>query len=324
MKRVFVRSYALMCLLLLGAISVVPSAADEGGNTRTPLMRAALVGDLEVVRKLVAAGADVNATDNGITALFYAAGATPIPGQLHGSTTVLKWLLEHGADPNAKSRGNGYTALMAAADNAHTDRVALLLSRGALIDSKTDDGQTALSVAACRADIDTVALLLEHGARVNGYADRLDGQTPLLCAMSAMPRVSPAILAVPNADALHTAARWYNAKKVVDRLLQAGADANVADRNGNTPLSLAVSENNLDLTRRLLDAGADPNAAIVALGGGTVLSDAARNCHRGIAALLLDRKVNPNATDKQGRTPTQHAQDAGCTRVVRLLQDHLR
>lgn len=93
----------------------LPNAADE-----TPLMIAALKGHTEWVRRLVERGAQVNRP--GWAPLHYA--ATGAPPALAG------WLLDHGAQIDARSP-NGSTPLMLAARYGSEDCVLLLLRRGA-------------------------------------------------------------------------------------------------------------------------------------------------------------------------------------------------
>ena len=96
---------------------------DKYGNT--PLYLAAVQGETEIVRILLAAGADPNkesfAEDQG--APLCAAAAW-------GHTDIVRLLLEGGADPNLVERGP-MTALIWARQNKHTDTEQALLSAGA-------------------------------------------------------------------------------------------------------------------------------------------------------------------------------------------------
>jgi len=58
-----------------------------------------------------------------------------------------KAMIEHGADVNAKDN-YGYTVLILAARNGHTEIVELLIERGADIEAMNNDGNTALIQAA--------------------------------------------------------------------------------------------------------------------------------------------------------------------------------
>jgi ankyrin repeat protein len=83
-----------------------------------------LKGHTEVVRALLAAGADVNAAESGdkVNSLMAAAA--------HGDLETVRALIEGKADLNAKT-SNGNTALMLATAAGHQDVVQLLKSAGA-------------------------------------------------------------------------------------------------------------------------------------------------------------------------------------------------
>ncbi len=120
----------------------------------TPLMVAALNGHQEIVRKLRARGADVNAP--GWTALIFAATG--------GHDEIVRYLLAEGADVNAASP-NGTTALMMAAREARTSTVDLLLARGANANQRNENGMTALAFAKRNNDDPMAERLRRAGAR---------------------------------------------------------------------------------------------------------------------------------------------------------------
>ena len=88
---------------------------------QTPFMRAALSGDIQVMRLLLENGADPNlATTQGTTALMAAAGINWIPGQTYSHSEAdyieaVKLCLARGADVNA-SNSLGFTAMHGAAN----------------------------------------------------------------------------------------------------------------------------------------------------------------------------------------------------------------
>ena len=84
------------------------------------LFQAVIDGNLDEVKRLIKAGADVNAknTIRGDTALMIAAE--------NGHTEVAAALIKAGADFNAKNT-NGWTALLIAAKNGHTEVAAALI-----------------------------------------------------------------------------------------------------------------------------------------------------------------------------------------------------
>jgi ankyrin repeat protein len=83
------------------------------------------------------------------------------------------------------------------------------------------------------------------------------------------------------------------------RLIDAGADPNAQDDNGWTPLHIAAQESSLDAVRLLLDAGANPN--VRNSGGQTPLSPAFHfSCDIRIMDALLDAGADPFAKNKNG------------------------
>jgi truncated hemoglobin YjbI len=109
---------------------------------------------------------------------------------------------------------------------------------------------------------------------------------------------------------------------VVSALLRAGADANVRDSGGHSPLYSVANECGSaagpDVVRALVEAGADVNAA----GGvtrATPLHMAARRGHAEIARTLLDCGAAMEARDSKGDTPLQRAVNCRRAGVVRLL-----
>lgn len=123
---------ALDNLLALPNLDVnATNASDE-----TPLMLAALLGQLDAVKKLFARGAQVNKP--GWTPLHYACSG-PDDG-------VIAWLLAHGAEINARSP-NGSTPLMMAARYGALDAPGVLLAGGADVQLRNEQGLQAVDFA---------------------------------------------------------------------------------------------------------------------------------------------------------------------------------
>jgi ankyrin repeat protein len=119
----------------------------------TPILLAAEVNNLDVIKALVEAGADPNIpTESGTTALMMASGAgTDVqrarePEERAVVVQTARYLVEHGADVN-KAGQFGWTALHAAAYQGMNDEIEYLVSKGANIDQKDEFGQTALSIS---------------------------------------------------------------------------------------------------------------------------------------------------------------------------------
>jgi ankyrin repeat protein len=123
----------------------------------TPLYRATEAGDMELIRALLARGANPNINDMGYTPFLVAAGVAPGGGGGGGApnTTLLDLMIQHGADVNAQVTGTrtysmrisyqtpadkeGTSALHGAVQTGRTELVRYLLEKGAnpaLVDGK--------------------------------------------------------------------------------------------------------------------------------------------------------------------------------------------
>ncbi|MDH3457878.1 MAG: SDR family NAD(P)-dependent oxidoreductase [Gemmatimonadota bacterium] len=113
-----------------------PAGEGEAG-----LHEAIMQGDLQAVRALIEAGADVNAREG-------MGGSSPlITAATFGETQAVSTLIEAGAAINQQNN-EGSTALLAAAFMAHADIVELLLAAGADKSIRNAGGVTALDVVA--------------------------------------------------------------------------------------------------------------------------------------------------------------------------------
>ncbi len=77
---------------------------------------------------------------------------------------------------------------------------------------------------------------------------------------------------------------------VVARLIDAGADVNARTRDNITPLVFAAAGGHFPIVQLLIDAGADVNAETIL---GTPLDGAERNKHRDVADLLRKHGARP-------------------------------
>jgi ankyrin repeat protein len=114
-----------------------PNQKDPGGNTA--LLAASFNGHVEIMRRLIDAGADVN--------LPGAGGATPLIAACGPYPEAVRLLLEAGADANVADTNEQFTALMYAATDGLSPIVDILLKNGADPSIKDVDGDTAADFA---------------------------------------------------------------------------------------------------------------------------------------------------------------------------------
>src|SRR5580700_5694058 len=309
------------------------SAANRAGAT--PMQLAALNGNAAMVEKLIKAGADSNVplTQYGDTPLMMASRT--------GKTDAITVLLDGGARVNTKETWGGTTALMWAVAERHGAAVKTLIDHGADVNARShfvpaangrgfegrtpvapQPGQAAeefasgwftpLMFAAREGDVESARLLVAAGADVNAPAS--DGKDALG-------------LAIFNGN-----------YELAEFLIDNKARVNKADTQGFTPLFWAVDRRNMEtapnfpwmvtadplpLIKKLLEAGADPNALInntprARMRAGsprivfaTALMRAAFSGDLELVKLLLAKGADPAAVSKDNETVLEAAAALG-------------
>ena len=118
--------------------------------------------------------------------------------------------------------------------------------------------------------------------------------------------------------ALHWAA-WHDETRIARLLLQAGADADAANRYGVRPLAIACQNGNAELVKLLLKSGADPDAQLH--GGETALMTAARTGSLAAVQSLIAAGADVHAKEQRGQTALMWAAAEGNADVVAALID---
>lgn len=156
-----------------------------------------------------------------------------------------------------------------------------------LIDTSTSDGWTPLHLAARQGHATVVDLLLRYGANANALAGNSLASTPLLGAITGKPG---------EVDA-------EQQREIVVLLLAHGADVNLPNTAGSTPLHKAAIAGASDIVQLLLACGA--NVAARNSGRQTPLDHAQYRGHQEVAALLAQASATSDVTADIRCSPEQ-------------------
>ena len=202
--------------------AVLNGSADIEGQMSlfTALRAASHQGSLDIVQLLLQHGADVNVINQyGETALCTATLQNQVP--------VVRALLQHEHEPQLLNR-----ALASASFEGHADIARLLLQHGAHVGWPDLQGRTPLQTAVQLGHAETTRVLLEYGADANAR-NSSSGRT-----------------------LLHKVACTTTTNvRILQALLEYGADQRIRGRDGKTALELACENDRLSAIYVLLQSG---------------------------------------------------------------------
>jgi ankyrin repeat protein len=279
----------------LAVAALLRAGADREAVTElegpTVLMLAAEAGNLDVVRALVEGGANVDAEadegdlyrflDEDELDVFQSGVSALLYADLKGHRAVYDYLYPL-TDPDLQRE---------------VERASEALRR--YRESAQGDPPRALLKAARNGSADEVRALLDAGVDPNALDVRRN--SALWEAVAFRPQGGDGVLAV------------------VDLLLAAGADPNIRNALGDTPLSIAAVRPAPDLLRVLIEAGADPSVA--GFQGMTPLIGAAESGLAENVSVLVAAGAALRARDARGGTAYGYARWCKHQAVVDLLGD---
>jgi ankyrin repeat protein len=250
---------------------------DKGDET--PLIIACKKNNKDIARVLLENGAENRSNIHNDIPLHFACK--------QGNIELVRMLIQKGAyfDHINHKNNNGKTPLYFCYYNP--DMVQLLLANGADINMKDNDGKTILHICCRSLRLENVKFILDMGSNVNTMARR--GITPLyeICSLNHKPAV------------------WKKeVTRIAELLLNRGAYVDGLACDNTTPLSLAASNDNIELVRLLINNGANINMANKH--GTTPLHKACKSNNIEITELLLKHRANPDVKTKTGKVPLDY------------------
>lgn len=230
-----------------GSVKVVDELINKGADIsiasqdelRTALHLSAIYGHYDIVIKLLHLGAKHNSQDKyGSTPLYLASK--------FGHINIVKELINYDADINIATFTDLMSPLHIAADCGHTEIVKILLLHGADINFIGNHNITALYLAIKNSHIEVINELINNGADVNVIVDRTYDER----------KCTPLLMAVME-----------NQIEVVRLLLNHGANVNIANKEGSTPILIALENGYMQIANALFLYGStmEPNLSSFAL-----------------------------------------------------------
>lgn len=179
------------------------------------------------------------------------------------------------------------TPLMAASLYLFEEIVELLIGYGCDVNIKDRKNETALFylIDLCWNDVDTAAEILKTLAKNGAYIDLLDSKGE-------------------SAFGILTQKEKYGSNRLISEMISLGADVNIRDKYGQTPLIVASEyTKNIDVVRVLIESGAEIDARDNK--GRTALMYSVSYCHFDIVKLLLDVGADIYIRDSDEKTAIQ-------------------
>lgn len=287
-----------------------PPIVEDPEPNLTPLMIAAINGDIDAVKLLLESGVDIEAASkDGETALMF--------GASKGHIDVVRILLGSGSNIDA-TNAKGWTTLMLAVRDNDEKIVELLLSNGADVNHLSPDRWTALAEATFQSQTSIIALLLRCGADTESKSSH--DWTPLM----------------------HAA--YKGDEEAVTLLLDAGAKIDISSLHDETAILLAAAGSHSRIVQTLLDAGCAPEPAWAisktslksreqademkggahdrASLGWTPLMLACQNGLEDVVKMLLRAGVNLEPQSPYRKTALVIAKENGRLEIAKLLENY--
>jgi len=323
--------------ILLKAGADVDSSDKDG---ITALMEASIMGHEKIVNVLIDAGAEVDFKSNsGVTALWLAAGENKVnvlktllkknadasvtrsdgitalmTGSVAGHVEAVKLLIEDGADPLAVD-ADGLTALMNAAEKGATNVMKVLIAAADSADyvnTMSSTGFNSVIIASAHGHTDSVKYLItEANADVNLVHDNqvsalmyaaASGHVETMKTLLEDGKVGINMVHTNGGSALVEACT-AGASDAITFLIKNGADYNIIDNDGVTPLMAIAAQGDISGVNTVInalkkdkdDAMLKEHINLFSFSGGSAVMFAAAGGHANATKALIDLGADVNA-----------------------------
>jgi serine/threonine-protein phosphatase 6 regulatory ankyrin repeat subunit B len=300
---------ALMIAAMQGHMDMLDPLINNGANLdlqcdigMTALMYAAHEGHVDMVDRLINNGANLDLQCNdGMTALMIAAH--------EGHVDIVDRLINNGANLDLQCN-NGMTALRDASEQGHFKIVKLLINSNADADKLDKNNQNALLIASRAArKLEIQIKCPEYGwdsEEKETYDSKLEMYRKIMDLLACHSSD------VNCTDSKGNTALYYATHKVflstVDSLIKNGADVNIQNNAKLTPLILtAHSKKRLQIARRLIEAGANVN--LKDFNGNTAAHIAIKNNNFDVYSLIAMSGKLRDIKDSDGKLAKDYTRD---------------
>jgi ankyrin repeat protein len=315
---------ALMLAAEYGCNNVANILIENGANPnlqdnlgQTPLMLISEQGIPHTIDILIANGANVNLRDkNGQNAFSYALCSDP-----EHLYSVVNPLINAGLE---FSDENGQTLLMDISGTfSYTEFsdfnyvIEKLIAMEPNINLQNKDNLTALMIASENENLEIVQMLLQHNINVD--LQNKDNLTALMISTNKLKMLS--LIGDPEFSIKRQ-------DKIVEMLIQAGANQQLTDKTGNNALFFAISKNRINMVKMLLNANtnaSNTNASNLNAQNNDNLTALIAAVEKGcleIVKLLLQHNVNVDLQGDNMNTALIAAVEKECLEIVKLLLQH--
>ena len=316
--------YTEIAKLLIKNGAIVNVQANRNDIGQSPLHKAAQNGHKYLVEFLIKHGAKVDITNS--------MGETPLFGA--ADKEVVEILIAYGANVNHVSGASGWAPLHEAVNGKVAE---VLVARGANINTKDNMNRTPLDIAVEHGKIDVAKFLISRGAKGKNIDMDLSNEFSLgassatkadmnifkAASLGLVSKVKefldadPELAIIKGGCAEETPLHDAATKEIAELLIQRGANINVSDVFGRSPLHRAAEDGRIDVVKLLITKGADVNARDGV--NNTALHGAAHYGHKRVVEILIESGADLNVKNIDSRTPLHWAVEMGYREIVELL-----